>query len=364
MRTIGLIAAITLTTSGAAGEIAAQQPAVWRLIPEVRIEHPFRDITGVVIAPDSSVFVADRVAREVNVFKRGGAHGRRVGGDRGIVSFDQIRGVGLLADTLWVIDAGVTDLYSLEGKRLASVGTDRGAFLTTLLPGDSALGINSAPFGSGREFRDDSVAVVLATRSGRIMDTIAWTPSKNANLALVRPEGGFTVGRQLFSDAGLTITVPGGRVFFVVDRAVAIQPDSAAFRVAALRTNGDTLWVRSYRYTPRRIEKTRLDSLWNAIEPGLLRSGHAPEAIRRAVFLPEYYTPITSGVAARDGSLWLRRENDQSNGDYWVMGSDGAHKATVTVPSNVTLMAVTDDDAWGVEKSNALVSLIRFRIGR
>ena len=195
------------------------------------------------------------------------------------------------------------------------------------------------------------------------MDTIAWVPSKNANLALARPEGGFTIGRQLFSDAGLTITVPSGRVLFIVDRSVAIQSDSAAFRVASLRTNGDTLWQRSYRYTPRRIEQTRRDSLWNVIEPILLRSGHAPEEIRRAVFLPDYYTPITGGLAGSDGSLWLRRENDQPNVDYWVIGSNGAHKATVTVPASVTLMAVTDSDAWGVEKdANGVVRLTRFRI--
>ena len=97
------LALVLMGISARSDEIAAQQPALWRLIPEVRIEHPFRDINGVVIAPDSSVIIADRMSREINVFKRGGAHVRRVGGERGIIAFDQIRGIGLLSDTLWVM---------------------------------------------------------------------------------------------------------------------------------------------------------------------------------------------------------------------------------------------------------------------
>jgi hypothetical protein len=121
--------------------------------------------------------------------------------------------------------------------------------------------------------------------------------------------------------------------------------------VLALTTRGDTLWSRSYSYGPRKLEQTTADSFVVALQRSIARSGHSktPAEIRALAFVPEYRTPITSGVAATDGSLWLRREEGRPTVDHWVIGESGDLVASVSIPRNVTVKAVAGSAVWVVE---------------
>lgn len=369
---IGLLAFFPTTN------VRGQRLPVWQLTPEVRIGHDpgFTRILAILPASDGSVVIADAGNLEIGVFGREGAFSHAIGRTgRGPGEFETFRSVGLLGDTLWVIDFRLRRIsfFSLDGRLLVALQTEveRSSSarsisdLTTFVPRGAALGLAGADFGSGSEFRDVLKPVLLMTRAGRTLDTLAWLPTKNENFVLARPDGGFTFGRQLFSDAGLIIVAPNALLFFLVDRSVTTTPRNAVFRVVAIGSNGDTLSSRRYAYVPKRLEKTRGDSLLAAAERVNARSGLSPGEIRRAVFIPDYYSPVTSGIAGSDGSLWLRREEGKPTVDYWVIGKDGALLAAVTVPANLTLMAVTDSEAWGVEKDQYDVpTVIRYRINR
>jgi len=348
--------------------VSAQRPAVWRLAPELHIgaDYDFTRILALLPAADGSVVIADAGNNELYVFRRDGAYSHTIGRNgRGPGEFGRVGSAGLLGDTLWVFDPRErrTSLFSLDGKVVATIRTETRGSLTALFPGGAALGLTSSDFGSGTEFRDVQIPVILTTRAGRTLDTLAWVPYRNANFVLRRSDG-FTIGSQPFSDAGLTIFAPSSPVFFIVDRSVTTTPHDAAFSVVALRSNGDTLWNRSYRYVPRRLEKARGDSLL-AAKLTLTRAGHASSEIRGAVFIPDYYAPVTSGMAGSDGSLWLRREDREPTVAYWVIAKDGSLVATVIVPSNLSLMAATATEVWGVAKDQYDVpTVIRYRINR
>jgi hypothetical protein len=96
----------------------------------------------------------------------------------------------------------------------------------------------------------------------------------------------------------------------------------------------------------------------------LARSGHSRDDIRQAVFIPEYYTPVTSGFAGADGLLWLRREEGAASVDYWVVDQTGELAAELSVPASVTLMAATRSEVWGVQKDEYDVPhVVRYDIG-
>jgi hypothetical protein len=334
---------------------------------QIGSNHAFTRIINVLPFADDSVVIVDAGNQEIGVFTPAGAYSHPIGRTgRGPGEFLRLQSAGLFGDTLWVLDSRERRaiFFARDGKVLATIRNESGRFLTGML-GDGALGLESSGFGSGREFRDETVALVLTTRAGLMIDTIALVPSRNENFALARPDGGFSIGKQRFSDTGLTILAPGSRTIFLVDRSVTRTPDASFFSVVALGTGGDTLWERRYRYAPKPLEKAKIDSLLEATIPPLLRAGHTRDEIRRAIFAPRHYPPITSGVASSDGWLWLRREEGQISVDYWILDSGGRLVATMKVPGTSTLMAVTESRAWGIEHDrDGVPTVFRYRIER
>lgn len=365
---ISAVVGIGLLLCWATGASARlQQPPEWRLIPDGRIgsDQDFTHVVAVLPAADGSVAIADDRNHEILVFARNGAYTHRIGGvGRGPGEFLRLRGVGVLGDSLWVLDSGQrrVALFARDGSSLGTIRNESGGWLTALVPG-GALGTAAAALGSREMFRDERLPILRMTRSGETIDTIAWMHSRNQNVFVgPGPDGRYALERQPFSDAGLTILAADASRVHVVDRTATTTSDDAMFRVTALDLRGDTLWNRTYPYAPRR--NTRVDSVWNAIRTRLTRRGHSEDAIRSVVFLPEYYPPVTSGFAS-DGLLWLRREEGQPHVDYWVIRDDGQLIASLTVPANLTLLAALDSEVWGVETDAYDVpSVVRFRLQR
>lgn len=364
------------------GKVEAQDLRAWRLAPEVRMGQDdgsglptFTRIISVLPMSDGSVVIADAANREIHIYGPEGEYSHSVGRDgRGPGEFERLTNVGLLGDTLWVLDSGERriTLFSRDGTHLATTRYALGRsssglsdrFPTAVVPGGVALGSASASLASGKAFQDVRRPILLMTLAGEMLDTLAWVPTEHAHFVL-KSDGGYTFGPQLFTDAGLTVVPPSSTRFFIVDRSVATTERNAVFHVTAIETSGDTLWNRSYTYAPKPVEKARADSLLDAQQRRGIRSGYSPGEIRDAVFLPDYYTPITSGVAGSDGKLWLRREEGQPTVEYWILGIDGTLLATVSVPSNLTLMAATDSVVWGIETDEYDVpTVVRYRIER
>jgi hypothetical protein len=367
----------------APGPASAQVPARWRLTPDVRFgqdaqrSYDFTRIIAVLPATDGSLFIADSRNKEISVFSPTGAYVQSIGRNgRGPGEFELMRSAGLFGDTLWVIDWGErrTSLFARDGRVLATIPLESEASasgsarwigeLVALLPDGAALGVGGSPV-RALEKSNQPAPVLRMTRGGRTLDTLAWVQTKNETVWLSIPDGSFIIGRQAFADAALTVPAPNAPVLFIVDRSVTTKPDTSRFRVVALESNGDTLWNRSYAYVPLRVEKVRADSFSTAWERHT-RRGVTTAEIRRVLFIPEYYSPVTSAFAGADGSLWLRREEAKKpTVDYWVLDKDGRLVAALTVPANLTLMAATTSKTWGVEKDEYDVpTVVRYSIQR
>jgi hypothetical protein len=295
-------------------------------------------------------------------FDEDGLHIRRIGRTgRGPGEFTRLTAVGVVRDTLWVFDGAQlrSVFYSLDGQALATIPSN-GGWLALV----TSAGSMGRQLGAGvAEARAQELPLVLMTRDGIPTDTVAWVPSAHTRVLIPRPDGSFTLAAQHFTDAGITVAAPGGRLVFIVDRSVAHSSENAAFGVVALAANGDTLWSRRYRYTPKRVESERADSVWKALAPVFSRAGHSDAEIREALFLPTYYPPVSSAFSGLDGSLWIRRESGEDAIEYNVLSSNGDFIANLSVPAKFYLVAASTVYAWGVQTDDFDVpSIVRFRI--
>jgi len=352
-------------------ELNAQEPQRWRLAPEaiVGASYDFTRVSGLLPLASGSVAVVDGGNHELVVFRSDGGLSHRVGrSGRGPGEYLRISSAGSIGDTLWVIDHGQRRilLYAAGGTPIRTITYAPAIALTAVLPAGLAVGTQPTALGSQQAFRDARLPLILANREGSVRDTLAQLASRNRWLVLPTRQGGYTMlpGEQLFSDATIVVLTPDGQGLYVVDRAPATSTGSATFRVVAFAPDGRTRWNRSYSYTARRVEQARSDSLWREVQRRFRRSEHAEADVRRALFLPEFYPPITSAFAGRDGALWLRREESkEADVAYVVISADGTSKATLSVPLGLTLVAADGNRVWGVQKDEFDVPTVhRFRL--
>lgn len=371
MRRFGRFTPVMLAALMLSAPASAQRPAAWRLTPDLRIgpdeqgeRGEFTRIVAVLPLANGSVMIADGTAKEIRLFSATGEYIRSAGrSGRGPGEFSYLRELGLLGDTVWAIDAieRRVSYFSADGTPLSTARIEsRAAALTALLPAGRALGMawaapRTAP----------TTPLVLTTRGAAVTDTLVWLNTAHANVFMTVSESRFIIGQQRFSDAPLAVVAPGGQIIFVVDRTVATDARSTAFRVLALEADGDTLWNRALPYMPKPLEKARGDSLLNSYRQTRTGSELSADVLRRGIFIPDFLPPVTSAVPASDGSLWLRREEAPANVEYWVLDKTGSHSATVTVPATLTLMAATATHVWGVQKDEFDVpTVVRYRITR
>ena len=362
------IAAIIACTGTVTSAVA--QTAAWRLTAPIRVgaDDNLTRVLSIIPLADGGAFIVDAGDQEITRFASNGARVSPIGRTgRGPGEFVRISSAGLLGDTLWVIDLGEprATLFSRDGKVLSTIQRSIGSAPMLALTPHGALGRTiSAAARSANNPRIEQYALVSMDRRGDTQDTLSWLSTKNANFALQRADGNYTIGSQLFSDADTTIVAPTGEIFFVVQRPAPQEGNDATFTTHAIRANGDTIWTKTFKYAPRRAANDS-DSAIVSLTKVLERAGHNSASIRSALFVPEYLPPITGGFAGLDGSLWLRREGVGSSVGYVVINAQGRLVAALTVASNLKLVAATSSYVWAVHLDRDDVPVVtRYRITR
>lgn len=353
-----------------------------RLVPDLRIgaedrgaAYQFTEIRQVV-ASDSLVFVLSAEVSDIRVFDRRGqlvrTIGRRGGGPG---EFGEVSAIGLHGDTLWTIDNGLrrisyfaTTGALLSASRLPALSADLGradqryfAYPMAVLRDGSLLGFGGTSAQAIATGQVTATPLLHLANAAAPSDTIGWVPIVNEQMTL-RWRGGMIYRIQPFSDAPLTAYAPGAGMLFIAQRFAHNGVGAPAVRIIALRVNGDTAWTRQLPYVPRRLDAHLVDSVRSSLVRAMSQRIGAAD-VERALFVPEFATPISAILAGEDGTLWIAWEGTGDATRFTVLGADGVPVAEVTAPAETRLRSVGHGIAWGEAlDENDVPSLVRFQV--
>ncbi len=287
--------------------------------------------------------------------------------------FQLLSHLGLLGDTVWVVDIGnrrIT-LFNRDGDLIGTVRAP-GIRLTpphrpvTQFPWDlrpdrnwvSGTGLASVPM-AGISY---TVAELLFDASGALADTLR-------TLEIVYPPIAVTIdsvsilGEDLLQDDPIIRHDSGARTV-IVRRTGATSDATSTFSVTSISVSGDTVFDTSFEYRPIAVSDTYIDRVVESFAVGpqaRLGAGRIERALRSA--LPPFHPPVTQVRLGEDGAIWLRRESDrETEAQYWILESDGVVRGTVNIPSTVRIKWSGTDEFVGMELDDLDVPwLIRYR---
>lgn len=385
-----VLAASIVAACGAGDAGSTLETIRLEAVPELRIgsvDDPDRTLTRfrhLVVAPDGRIYTAHDQERLIRVHDAEGTLVRTIGRQgSGPGEFRYFDAIGLLGDTLWVLDTGNTRFgyFSLDGELIGhrrltidSGGPDRnpprprGHFSDGTIRGDVLAPDSDVAVG-----RITESPILRIDADGTPLDTVAIVLLTNTTLRLADPnqgDGWQTYLDQPYSDTRLTRISPVATEVVYVDRG-AVRGTAPTFRVTRLTLAGDTIFSRAYPYVPRPIDPPSVDSLvfdWAERIAARLARFPIPEAptaatlerwIRNELYLPDHLPPVSDAVLGRDGTIWLRREAQGGDAvDWLVLDYHGEPIGTVALPSRLTVMAADRDAVWGVEMDDLDVPYI------
>ena len=333
---------------------------------------------AIAVAPNGTVFVAQRRAAAVHVYRPDGSFAQAIGRDgSGPGEIRSLDAVGLLGDSLWVADANLQRLtfFTLDGKYLGSVRVSLpprppfgNALPETVLRDGTVVGVPMVYMSPSVALRQ---TLLRFTRDGIVRNTLRWLSLEHHD-GVLRVGGGTLNYAQPFSDAPLRDASTNGTGLVVVDRPAATMSGTATFTVTRFGARGAQLYSRPISYTPRRLPRRVIDSASTAMETMFTgrsknksTGGRPPidtKAFRASLYRPTYYPPVTQVVAANDGSVLLQMTEAASMGTYKVLDLMGVPTATVTFPKGLTLRYATATHAWVFGTKDDVPYLARYRI--
>src|SRR5690606_11402369 len=230
LRAAAVLLALAASACGAARDAhRAPEDAAgqrWSLVEELRIgsaddpETSLTRVSGLAIGPQGHIYVAQRQDEQIRAYDRDGRFVRAFGGKgNGPGEFTHLFAIGLLADTVYAVNAQPARLsfFTLEGVASGRVRT---------------------------------VPTLRIDRTGRILGTLFQIPAERTGVRI--PLGSSVLSlHQPFPDHPLAVSTADGRRMAIVERGSApAGAAEASFRITMTTLSHDTLYSRSYRYSP------------------------------------------------------------------------------------------------------------------
>jgi len=310
------------------------------------------------------IFVSQPMENTVRVFDPDGRSLGRIGRlGEGPGEFRTLSRIGLLGDTLYAADGDSrrVTFFSVDGELLGTTPLIPRELGPEFLPrtpewlATDGTSLSYTAFNPVLMEPNSSVRFLYVhiDRSGETVDTAALLDLAPQQTIRLRGAVGPLITAQLFSGLSLPVISADGSRLAIVD-----EGDTRAgptVHVTALRSTRDTVWSHEYTFEPIPVSAAMVDSAVAEKARGLNPDNFpdpadAERQIREGMAVPDHLAPVSSGVFADDGDLWLRREAVPGQGQRWtVFDSTGTPVGQITLPRNLAVKVVRANTLWGVE---------------
>jgi hypothetical protein len=382
-RAIGILAAFQLLLTG--GSALTQAVPTWRAAEDLRIGGEDANTTfspgiELLAGGQGSIYVLDRLENRVRVFDARGRFVRSFGREgAGPGEFQGPDALGWLGDTLWVSDPNQfrVAFFRADGSviRTARIATRASASYPAGMPmamlsGGSVLVMPSPPASVVVTGTVNRVPLLRVDRLGQVLDTLDWHSLDNNVFQVAGNRQRRTFMYQPLKDTELLSVAPDGRSLVIVERRAATRSRGASFLVTRLTAGGDTIFSRRIAYapspTPAGFRRDRAREMADVLARGRsgLSQGEAVSRISEQLYVPPFLPPVTSVVAGRDGTTWIRREEGAGSTVLWqVLNERGAVEASVRLPSRAFVKQASRTYLWAVAHDDLDVPyVVRYRI--
>lgn len=356
--------------------------------------------TEFVISADAEVFVAQWQDRTIQVIGETGEVIRTIGRrGEGPGEFISLSAIWLAGDTLVASDgqSARVNYFAIDGRFLDSRkwvadferwGVDEAGTRTIYAPGSppSAILANGLalvspnwmvrppqdPPDPGARRAGFRSPLLTMDEQGQIVDTLVWVDYYVTEFNMARDGRHFRI-RVPFQRETHTAVIPGGEGVIVVRED---DSEGSSVRVTRIGPSADTVFSRTYSYTPapltddlfrRALSETEVGEalvLFSEEDPTLDGSDFEGP-VRRSGVLPETLPTVTSVVVGQDESIWLRREEPEGEYAQWtVLDATGGVVGVVTLPRTQAVVAVRGTVMVAVEEDElGRATLVRYRVG-
>lgn len=324
------------------------------------------------VALDGRVYTLHSQTNEIRVHDPDGELIQTFGGQgEGPGEFQNPGTMGLLADTLWVLDYGTYrfSYFDLDGELIRSVRVpvELGADLADRPPrpaGHLADGsIYARPPGWSRLVARGEIThqvVLHMDEHGAAGDTLFRYPLENTVLEMSIPNDPRSRGSyasQPWSDTELAEISPGELAYVSVQRRVGPEGPEHA-RVAKAGFDGTEIFSVELPAETVPLEPEEVDAFVGRWVDRLSQSffsdiapGRIEQTIRERLYDPGFYPPVSEMVVGRDGSVWLAGPKlmDEEVTRWTVLDPEGVVMGSVELPRSFSLQEAEVGQAWGMQ---------------
>jgi hypothetical protein len=389
------IACLTLV---AAASLAAQTPPRKQIVEDLRLDSNTEDFPGIFrlrVGPHGQIAVFVSQDQSLRLYDSTGAKiasfGRRGAGP------GESRAVNTLwfkADTVWHYDPGLKRLTFVTpgGKLLRhevlSPDLNRGAALDSaganaigamyrfapvmITPDEKIVGYADVVVGrdeSGRVKTEQSFLLTnLQASTRKVIGTYVRSPVPTQVTVRIDEKATATAGAPFLTFPAMVYSADGTRFGSLTHR---FTDRGGTYTVVVVKTNGDTLFSRTYPFVGEPIPKAVRDSAIDAIPRRKLPNGslmYDPKVGARLRDLvepltPRVYRPIEGMTIGKDNTTWLVMRPSGATKDLIALNAKGDPIMSVRVPATADLWEASLSRLWLVEKdADDLPSVVRYRI--
>ena len=363
--------------AAAQGLVPTERTLVADLRYDIEDHMPLTRVNGIAVGPSGELFVADELEAGIALIDANGTFLRRIGRPgRGPGEFGRLLRIGLIGDTLWAVDSALRRLvfFDLRGDHLRTIAAQNPdsvhwpEFPLAILP--QAV-LREGLVGSRRSpVPPEGPVVVVLRANGDEARELAKLEYARQSLIVEGSRGISVIRYQPLDDSPFWQVSPDGARVMVVERPAARSQAAAFFTIKAYESDGAALFTTTCHYAPARVpDRVKSEIVRNATAYNVGTfagsSRDAEAAVRRNLYMPDFYPPIEATGVGEDHTLWLRmhRDNGDKRGLWIIVNANGNVAYGVRGPAGLTIWAASASHVWGVEQdSNGVPQLARYRV--